>query len=102
MIRPYKKHQMIPERDISCAERLEPARAAVRHAIKLLEQFSDMTDKAWDGLSDAQLQTICNAAESAFNAAQNCAFLGVGGYNGYPVRMVVWEDAGKNDEEDWQ
>lgn len=61
-----------------------------------------MTDKAWDGLTDAQLQTICNAAESAYNAAQNCAFLGVGGYNGCPVRMVVWEDAEKNDEEDWQ
>lgn len=90
MIRPYNEYQPVSDTHLRPRERLEPARAALRHAVSLLEQFSRRTESAWDHLSDEELQTICDAAEAALNAAQNAAFLGESGYCPRPIREIRW------------
>lgn len=92
MVHPYNKHDALLDRDLTAAERLEPARAALRYAVKLLEQFERETNHAWDGLSDNQLQIICNATEQAWRAAENCAFLGSSGFEGHILERVSWKD----------
>lgn len=90
MIRPYHKHDLFLEKDLTPAERLEPARAAIRHAIDLLQQFNDTIAHASPLLTDENLQTICDAAEAAYNAAGNAAFLGHSGFEPVPVKTVGW------------
>ena len=92
MNHPYKKHDVMLGRDLSAAERLEPARASLRYAVRLLEQFSRDTTKASDGLSDDQLETICKAVDMAWKAAENCAFLGISEFNAHPLERIVWVD----------
>ena len=92
MNHPYKKHDEMLGRDLSAAERLEPARAALRYAVRLLEQFERDTTKASDRLSENQLETICKAADMAWKAAENCAFLGTSGFNAHPLERIVWTD----------
>lgn len=90
MIRPYNKQDLFREKDLTPAERLEPARAAIRHAITLLQQFDDKIAHASPLLTDENLQTICDAAEAAYNAAGNAAFLGHSGFEPAPVKTVGW------------
>lgn len=90
MIRPYEKHDLLLNVDLTAAERLEPARSALRHAYDLLRQCEDTLNHAAPGLSDAKLQVICDAAEAAHNAAMNAAFLGLSGYSPFPVKTVSW------------
>ena len=71
MIRPYNKQDLFREKDLTCAERLEPARSTICHAIDLLQQFNDKIAHAYPGLTDENLQTICDAAEAAYNAASD-------------------------------
>lgn len=92
MNHPYKKHDEMLNRDISAAERLEPARSALRYAVRLLEQFERDTTKAYDGLTENQLETICKAADTAWKAAENCAFLGNSEFNAHPLERIVWTD----------
>ena len=90
MIRPYNKQDLFREKDLTCAERLEPARSTICHAIDLLQQFNDKIAHAYPGLTDENLQTICDAAEAAYNAAINAAFLGHSGHEPLPVKAISW------------
>lgn len=92
-IRPYNKHDPIIGRDLTAAERLEPARAALRLAAKLIEQAERTAENASNLLTEAELETVCRAAEQAVRAAENAAFLGVSGYIAHPVERVAWEDS---------
>ena len=91
MIKPYNKHDYLLERDLSSAERLEPVRTSIQHTIQLLHQFESVTCKASDLLTEDQLLLICKAAEAAYNAAANAAFLGLSGYTHKLVESVKWE-----------
>lgn len=90
MIHPYEKHDAILNRDLSASERLEPARASLRFAMRLLKQFERDLLKASDRLTDEQLQTICNAVDNAWRASENCAFLGNPEFVAHPLERVSW------------
>lgn len=92
MNHPYKKHDVMLGRDLSASERLEPARVDVRFAIRLLEQFSRTVSNASDNLTEKQLETICKAADMAWKAAENCAFLGNSEFIAHPLERIVWTD----------
>ena len=92
MNHPYPKYDAILKRDLTAAERLEGARSTLRWAVKLLEQFERDTTRAWDGLSDNQLETICKACDMAYKAAENCAFMGNSGFHAHPLERVEWSD----------
>ena len=92
MTHPYNKHDYLLGRDLTAAERLEPARVALRWAVKLLEQAETTAGRASDRLTEEQLETVCRAAEQAMRAAENAAFLGVSGYIAHPVERVAWEE----------
>lgn len=90
-IHPYTKHGITEaEQNRKPAERLEPAREAIRHAICLLVDFEHTTANAWEGLTEENLETICHAAEMALRAAQNAANLGLSGYEAQPIEKVSW------------
>ena len=90
-IHPYTKHGITEaEQNRKPAERLEPAREAIRKAICLLVDFEATTAHAWDGLSDENLETICHAAEMALRAAENAAHLGLSGYEPQPLDAIRW------------
>lgn len=93
MIHPYKKHDAMLGRDLTNAERLEPAVHTLEHARRLLEQFSRDVQRASDRLNDEQLETICRAAYVAMQAAENAAFLGNSHFNPRPLETVKWEEA---------
>ena len=90
MVHPYKKEDILLKRNLTAGERLEPARATLRHAVQLLEQFERVTNGASENLSEDQLETICKAAWNAYLAAENCAFMGCSGFNAHPLEMVEW------------
>ena len=92
MTHPYNKHDYLLGRDLTAAERLEPARVALRWAVKLLEQAETTAGRASDRLTEEQLETVCRAAEQAMRAAENAAFLGVSGYIAHPAERVAWEE----------
>lgn len=92
MTHPYNKHDFMLNRDLTAAERLEPARAALRFAAQLLQQFERDTLKASDRLTENQLEIICRAADQAYKAAENAAFLGYSEFNAHPLERVQWED----------
>lgn len=90
-IRPFTKNGITEaEQNRKPAERLEPAREAVRKAICLLVDFEHTTANAWDGLTEENLETICHAAEMALRAAENAAHLGLSGYEPQPLDAVKW------------
>lgn len=90
-IRPLYRHGIIEsERDRKPAERLEPAREAIRKAVALLMDFEQTTSNVWEGLSDEELEAICHAAENALRAAENARNLGLSGYQPSPLEAVSW------------
>lgn len=91
MIRPVNKHDYMLDRDLRPRERLSPATSAIRFARQLLEQFERDLERAGDQLTEEQLQTICNAADMAWKAAENAAFLGHSGFHAHPLEAVNWE-----------
>lgn len=92
MTHPYIKFDPLLGRDLTAAERLEPARTTLRFSIKLLEQFIRTTEKASDRLTDEQLEIICKACDQALHAAENCAFMGDSGFNARPLEKIEWKD----------
>ena len=97
-IKPHTKHDIFLDRDLTAAERLEPARITIRHAIQLLEQFNDTIAHAYPGLTEENLQCICDAAAAAYNAAANANGLGWSGYEPIPVATVCWTKPTKREE----
>lgn len=91
MTHPYNKRDEILERDLTAAERLEPARATLLYATRLLQQFHKDLMSASDNLTENQLEIICNAVDQAWMAAENCAFMGLSGFNAHPLKTVKWE-----------
>ena len=89
-IKPHTKHDIFLDRDLTAAERLEPARITVRQTVQLLMQFNDKLANAYPGLTEENLQCICDAAAAAYNAAANCNGLGWSGYEPIPVATVEW------------
>ena len=92
MITPYNKTSPFDYKVRTAKERLEPAREALDHAIKLIEQAKEESLHAWDGLSEEELQKICDATEVVRNAARNAACLGISGYEPSPVWEVKWKE----------
>ena len=92
MITPYNKTNPFDGKVRTARERLEPARNALDHAIKVIEQAKEESLDAWDGLSEEELQKICDAAEVVRNAAWNAACLGISGYKPAPVWEVNWKE----------
>lgn len=90
MTHPYNKHDAFLGRDLRPCERLEPARATLRFAAKLVKQFEDDLYNAGDHLSEEQLEIICRACDQVMAAAENAAFLGHIGYNAQPLEKVEW------------
>lgn len=90
MTHPCKKHDFALERDLTNAERLEPARSTLRFAVQLLEQFSKVTEFASPLLTETQLETICKAVDQAYLAAENCAFMGHSSFNAHALDRVEW------------
>lgn len=97
-IQPHVKHDIFLGRDLTAAERLEPARITIRHAITLLQQFNDRIANAYPGLTEENLQCVCDAAAAAYNAASNCNGLGWSGYEPIPVATVSWNGWHKQEE----
>ena len=91
MTHPYNKHDAMLGRDLTAAERLAPARATLRTAMRLIAQAIQTTDAAWNGLTDEQLEIICKAADQAYYAATNCAFMGESGFNAIPLEKIEWK-----------
>ena len=92
MTHPYKKHDVMLGRDLTASERMEPARAALRYAIQLLEQFENDTLKTSDALTENQLETVCKAVDQAWKAAENCAFIGNSEFYPHPLERIEWTD----------
>ena len=90
MTKPYNKHDIIAGRDLTAGERLESARATLKWAVRLLEQFSDDTVHTSDKLTEDQLLTICKAVDQAYLAAENAAFLGRSGFVAHALQRVEW------------
>ena len=91
MSHPYPKHDDLLKKDLSAAERLETQRAYLRFSISHLEQSIRTLEHASDKLTEEQLQNICDAVDSAFNACANIAFLGYSGYTAQEVKTVSWK-----------
>ena len=92
MNHPYKKHDLLLGRDLTAAERLQPAIATLNHAEQLIRQFKQDVEHASDRLTEAQLDTICKAAHVAMLAAENAAFIGDMHFNPHPLETVKWTD----------
>ena len=92
VIRPYSKRDpfRIEKGDRTAAERLEPAREALRQAVCMLMDFENTTANAYDGLKDEELEAICHAAEMALRAARNARNLGFSGFEPEPLEAVSW------------
>lgn len=90
MSHPYPKHDDLLKRDLSAPERLAKQRAYLRSSIKYLEQSIRTLERASDQLTEDELQKVCDAVDSVFNASANIAFLGDYGYEAKEVKTVSW------------
>ena len=88
MLRPYEKHDLFSDRDRSPSERMGSALGALKVAKDCIERFEATLRHLPNYTSDGILQTLCDAAESVRNAAQNAAYLGKSDYEVKPVESV--------------
>lgn len=90
-MKPYPKHDIILDRDLSASERLYPARSCVNFMEGMLCDLKETLIGASDSLTEKQLQTICDAVQNAYNAVSNAAYLGNSDYHALPVESIRWK-----------
>lgn len=91
MNHPYKKHDLLLGRDLTNAERLQPAVATLDRAALLIGQFRRDVQNASDLLSEEQLEIIGKAADVILRASENATFLGWQSFDPWPLESVKWE-----------
>jgi len=87
----YPRHDSILGRYYTNAERLQPQLQQIAFMRRALDTLEYRVKNVSPRLTEAQLETIAQAVQAAYNAVENAACLGDSGYIARPVEVIRWD-----------